>query len=89
MKGYETAFDICKIVNKDDKIKEYDLLVYPGGWRDDFFSIIIKNFYDYDDNVRYATELVKNMVEEYDDWTFTKDFYDEKLNLVEVQAKQI
>ena len=52
MKGYETAFEICEKVNTDDKIKEKNLLIYPGGWREDFFSIIIKDFEEYDDDVR-------------------------------------
>ncbi|RAP54632.1 MAG: hypothetical protein BZ137_01110 [Methanosphaera sp. rholeuAM130] len=89
MKGYETAFDICKIVNKDDKIRENELLIYPGGWKNDFFSIFIKNFEEYDENVKYACDKIKEVIDQCDEWTFIKDSYDDRVNQVEVHAKRM
>ena len=89
MKGYETAFEICEKVNTDDKIKEKNLLIYPGGWREDFFSIIIKDFEEYDDDVKYACEKVKEALEDYEEWTFIKEAYDDKFNQVEIHSKSM
>lgn len=89
MKGYETAFEICDKVNTDERIKENNLLVYPGGWKEDFFDIIIKDFDEYDDNVKYVCEKVKEAIGEYDDWTFIKESYDEKTNQVEIHSKRM
>ena len=89
MKGYETAFEVCEKVNKDDKIKENNLLIYAGGWKEDFFNIIIKDFDEYDDNVKYACDKIKETLKDYEDWTFIKEFYDENANLVEIHYKHM
>ena len=73
MKGYETAFDICDKLSTDEIIKENNILIYPGGWKADFFNIIIKDFEEYDDNVKYACQKVKKSIEDYEGWTFIKE----------------
>lgn len=85
MKGYETAFDICEKVNKDLKVTEEQLLIYAGGWREDFFSIIIKDFQEYNDTVKYAIEKVKQLAEKTKQWDYIKDEYDESTKQVEIQ----
>lgn len=88
MKGYETAFDICEKVNEDEKIQENKLLIYASSWREDFLSITIKDFEEYDDNVKYACEKVKEQLLNYDDWKLIKEEFDEKTRQVEIQAIQ-
>jgi len=87
MKGYETAFDICEKVNEDEKIKDEKLLIYPGGWRDDFLSIIIKDFDEYNDTVDYAIAKVKKELDGDENWYYLKDEYDESSNQVLIQYK--
>lgn len=88
MKGYETAFDICEKVNEDERIKDENLLIYAGGWREDFLSIIIKDFDEYNDTVEYATEQVKQLLDKEDDWYYLKDEYDNDSNQVIIQYKR-
>lgn len=88
MKGYETAFDICEKVNEDEKIQENKLLIYASSWREDFLSITIKDFEEYDDNVKYACEKVKEQLLNYDNWKLIKEEFDEKTRQVEIQAIQ-
>ncbi|MBO7719192.1 MAG: hypothetical protein J6S29_03455 [Methanosphaera sp.] len=89
MKGYETAFDICDKLSTDEIIKENNILIYPGGWKADFFNIIIKDFEEYDDNVKYACQKVKKSIEDYEGWTFIKEAYDEKTNQIEIHSKHM
>lgn len=89
MKGYQTAFDICEEINKDQKVIDNNYLIYPGGWREDFFTIIIKRFDNYDDDVKYALNLIKEALKDNEEWTYIKDFYDGNENFVEIQYQML
>lgn len=83
MKGYDVAFNICKKINEDEEVINENVLIYPSGWRDDFYCISIKNISESTD-VESISDKIKQIASGYDGWTFLKEEFDESLLIKEI-----